>query len=897
MSHTNQREYSREYNSDSSDEIFDPNAPSEHGDGDGDASSQNESDETESVPESEFVDHNIEAADLPEGFEQMAIDNDLNKNDFMQSVVKISCTSQDFDYKQPWQSANIQDCGGTGFIIDGQRIITNAHVIEGHRYIKVEMGQSGEQYTAEVELIGNDCDLAILNVKEPEFWENSKPLNIGRMTGIEKRVKVLGFPVGGDEMSTTKGIVSRIQVDTYEQAEQNLLSVQVDAAINPGNSGGPVVAKNPLGQYEVVGVAFQGLDGVQNCGYMIPPPVLNHFLEEANHLLENPEKEYIGFPALNIVYQEMKSKALRKSLGMHDDESGVRIQEIDHLSTAKNKLKVNDVILEIDGHKVKNDGMINYFFRDLNKELRLHYSFLFHQKFAGENIDLVILRDKKTLEIEVELQSAIETNMCQWEFDQQPNFFIESGIAFQTISLNFLTNPESVEFVGSSGNTSFEEMAKKHPDDQKIFINKVLRCDATIGYEDENHAIIKSVNGKTINNMHDLIDAFKTNKGEFHSILTTKEAQIVVKRMSQKEHQKLLDHYSILLDKSDCYKKYCDKKYPQLEKDSSSDSDSNRKKGKDRGKDESKRKDKALSAAGAADKYRDRDRDRGYAGKGKGRYQQIPGQESSESDSESESEAENLAQVIAASRSHSKYKDRGRDRDGGSSRDIHRSSSSLDSSKDSGRDSGSSRNSKSSSSKSSRSRHEQQEEYSRKLASENTLSRMLASAHEKREAEKDSRKDESQEHISESSSPKSRTKSSHKSKGPKKQKEVEAEQQAAASSESEQEMQSEADTESGYDSDEDFEPKKYSLRPKGNDDLGKPEAEVSEINPAAVSIMSRKRDRVSANRNDNRSNNRDNNREDQDNSGDAVTSFYQTRSKRRLTRSDDKNKRRTPDVA
>lgn len=834
----------------------------------------------------------------------MAIDNDLNKNDFMQSVVKISCTSQDFDYKQPWQSANIQDCGGTGFIIDGQRIITNAHVIEGHRYIKVEMGQSGEQYTAEVELIGNDCDLAILNVKEPEFWENSKPLNIGRMTGIEKRVKVLGFPVGGDEMSTTKGIVSRIQVDTYEQAEQNLLSVQVDAAINPGNSGGPVVAKNPLGQYEVVGVAFQGLDGVQNCGYMIPPPVLNHFLEEANHLLENPEKEYIGFPALNIVYQEMKSKALRQSLGMHDDESGVRIQAIDHLSTAKNKLKVNDVILEIDGHKVKNDGMINYFFRDLNKELRLHYSFLFHQKFAGENIDLVILRDKKTLEIAVELQSAIETNMCKWEFDQQPNFFIESGIAFQTISLNFLTNPESVEFVGSSGNTSFEEMAKKHPDDQKIFINKVLRCDATIGYEDENHAIIKSVNGKTINNMHDLIDAFKTNKGEFHSILTTKDAQIVVKRMSQKEHQKLLDHYSILLDKSDCYKKYCDKKYPQLEKDSSSESDSSRHKGKNRNtdrnkdklKDKSRRRDKTLSGAGAgaADKYRDRDRDRGYVGKGKGRYQKIPSRESSESNSESESEAENLAQAIAASRRNKKYKNRGIDREGGSSTDSYRSSSSQNSSRDSGRDSRSSH-------KSSRSRHEQKEEDSRKLASENTLTRMLASANKQKEAEKDSRKDEAQEHMSENSSPKSRTKSSHKSKGPKKQKEIEAEQQAAISSESEQEMQSEPDTESGYDSDEDYEPKRYSLRSKGDDGLGKPEVEVSEINPAAVSMMSKKRDRVSANRNDNRSSNRGNNidinREEQDNSAETVTSFYQTRSKRRRTRSEDENKTRTPDVA
>lgn len=286
MSHTL---LEQNFNSDSEDEIFDPNAPSENG-SDHYASSDENSDETESVPESEFVDHNLEVAQQEQDMRDLHLDNDLNKNDFMQSVVKISCTSQDFNYKQPWQSANIQDAGGTGFIIEGNRIVTNAHVVDGHRYIKVEKGQSGDQYTAKVELIGNDCDLAILNVENPEFWENSKPMNIGKLTSIEKRVKVLGFPVGGDEMSTTKGIVSRIQVDTYEQAEQNLLSVQVDAAINPGNSGGPVVAKNPLGQYEVVGVAFQGLDGVQNCGYMIPPPILNHFLAEADYLKENPDK-------------------------------------------------------------------------------------------------------------------------------------------------------------------------------------------------------------------------------------------------------------------------------------------------------------------------------------------------------------------------------------------------------------------------------------------------------------------------------------------------------------------------------------------------------------------------------------------------------------------------------
>ncbi len=540
-----------EYNSEESDTIFDPNAPSEHEEG---MEEDESSDESESVAESQFVDHNIEAEQLPDDFSALAMEQELKKTDFMHSLVKITCTSHDFSFKQPWQAPRIGDAGGTGFIIGGNRILTNAHVIDGHRYIKVEIGEAGEQFTADVELVGNDCDLAILTVKDPEFWKDTKPMQIGHLTGIEKKVKVLGFPVGGDEMSTTKGIVSRIQVDTYEQAERNLLSVQVDAAINPGNSGGPVIAKNALGQYEVVGVAFQGLDGVQNCGYMIPPPVINHFLEEANHLLEDPERKYIGFPEINIVYQEMKSKALRQFFGMQAEETGVRVQSIDDLSTAKDMLEVDDVILEIDGHQIKNDGMIKHHFKEIGKELRLHHSFLFHKKFAGESSRFKIRREKAILEIDIELQSAEATQLCQWEFDQQPKYFINSGLVFQTLSLNYLTGGDALEFISDAGDASFEEMTKKSPDDEKIFINKVLRCNATIGYEDEAHSLVKSINGIEVNNMLELIDAMEKNEEEFHRIVTAKDAHIVVKRMTEAEHHKLLSHYSILVDRADVYR-------------------------------------------------------------------------------------------------------------------------------------------------------------------------------------------------------------------------------------------------------------------------------------------------------------------------------------------------------
>lgn len=72
------------------------------------------------------------------------------------------------------------------------------------------------------------------------------------------------YPVGGECISITAGVVSRVEMTVYAQAEQELLSIQIDAAINPGNSGGPVV--NDDG--EVVGVAFQSLDGsdVENIG-------------------------------------------------------------------------------------------------------------------------------------------------------------------------------------------------------------------------------------------------------------------------------------------------------------------------------------------------------------------------------------------------------------------------------------------------------------------------------------------------------------------------------------------------------------------------------------------------------------------------------------------------------
>jgi hypothetical protein len=110
--------------------------------------------------------------------------------------------------------------------------------------------------------------------------------------------------VGGDNISVTGGVVSRVEPTQYVHGAAHLMAIQIDAAINPGNSGGPALMED-----KVVGVAFQNLAGAENIGYIIPVPVINHFLsdvEETGH--------YVGFCSLGVTCQPTENVQLRDHL-------------------------------------------------------------------------------------------------------------------------------------------------------------------------------------------------------------------------------------------------------------------------------------------------------------------------------------------------------------------------------------------------------------------------------------------------------------------------------------------------------------------------------------------------------------------------------------------------------
>jgi S1-C subfamily serine protease len=109
------------------------------------------------------------------------------KKDVKNSVVKIYTVYNTYDYDRPWQMKGQDSCSGSGTIIDGKRILTNAHVVADHTFIQVRKAGDAKRYTAEVEVVAHKSDLAILKVNDDSFYENADPIQIGDLPRVGQR--------------------------------------------------------------------------------------------------------------------------------------------------------------------------------------------------------------------------------------------------------------------------------------------------------------------------------------------------------------------------------------------------------------------------------------------------------------------------------------------------------------------------------------------------------------------------------------------------------------------------------------------------------------------------------------------------------------------------------------
>lgn len=101
--------------------------------------------------------------------------DDAEESAIRESVVKVSATMRLPEIVKPWTKQSPRDVSGTGVVIDGKRILTNAHVVLYASQLFVESHQSSDKIPATVEAISTGMDLAVLKLADESFFDKRPP--------------------------------------------------------------------------------------------------------------------------------------------------------------------------------------------------------------------------------------------------------------------------------------------------------------------------------------------------------------------------------------------------------------------------------------------------------------------------------------------------------------------------------------------------------------------------------------------------------------------------------------------------------------------------------------------------------------------------------------------------
>eukprot|EP00537_Pseudo-nitzschia_pungens_P018533 CAMPEP_0172411840 /NCGR_PEP_ID=MMETSP1061-20121228/77598_1 /TAXON_ID=37318 /ORGANISM="Pseudo-nitzschia pungens, Strain cf. pungens" /LENGTH=791 /DNA_ID=CAMNT_0013148055 /DNA_START=209 /DNA_END=2584 /DNA_ORIENTATION=+ len=540
------------------------------------------------------------------------------------SIVKIYAThSFEPDTTMPWQKQQSYTSTSSGFVISERRILTNAHSVEYAGQVLVRRRGSSQKYRATIEIVANECDMAVLTIQDTiqdeSFWttrtdfgdddddddddydyddyddneyDNNdnhneyedndndndndanpdseigndddgnddgdddggggeeeervpdaiRPLEFGALPELQDEVEVLGYPAGGDSLSVTKGVVSRIEATEYAQCSgSHLLAIQIDAAINGGNSGGPVV---DAATGKVVGVAFQALEHAENIGYVVPVTVVLHFLEDIRR-----HGAYTGVTCLGVRFSRLENESMRRYLklppkkeswrrrrrgGSNNNNNsnsnsnsksatggnpsntqggGIMVRSCFPTCPSKTVLKENDVILSIDGIPVASDG--NVPFRRNGRE-RVSFASYVQTKFGDDTVELDLWRDGGPHRVTVPL--AISRNLVPSHWNNQaPPYVIAGGLVFTALSVPYLEDCGAWgEYVSDSlnylSNKIYEPLER--PDDQVVVLINVLAHPRNTGYDGLTNLHLRSLNGKDVRSLKHLRELISTEQEE-----------------------------------------------------------------------------------------------------------------------------------------------------------------------------------------------------------------------------------------------------------------------------------------------------------------------------------------------------------------------------------------------
>ena len=422
------------------------------------------------------------------------------------SVVKITASIRSADYFRPWAKNSPQEVTGSGVVIAGNRILTNAHVVNAASQIFVQPDKSSDKVRAKVLSNSPAIDLAVLELDEPAFFEAHPPLPQRlKLPKIQQTVFAYGYPEGGMDLSITRGIVSRLEFAEYYLFTEGL-RIQIDAAINPGNSGGPAIVDG-----QMIGLVFSKLQQSDNIGYIIPMEEIELFLKDVE------DGKYDGKPALIDEIQNLENDALRRKLKLEKKTTGVLVRKLG-AHDGPYPLHAGDIITKIGEYAIDNAGMV----REGDHHLKFQYLL---QRLSHHNkAPMTIVRAGKEQTFDV----SVSPDQNRWLFHylagNAPSYFIYGPLVFTEATQNYARSftygdsPETLLGYAREGNPMLTRYGDRpaFPDERLVilahpmFVHKI-----STGYKGPYADALSEVNGVAVRNLKHLVEVLRDLTDEF----------------------------------------------------------------------------------------------------------------------------------------------------------------------------------------------------------------------------------------------------------------------------------------------------------------------------------------------------------------------------------------------
>jgi hypothetical protein len=421
-----------------------------------------------------------------------------NSNLWEQAIVTLEVTRKQYDYLQPW-SRRVDQVQKMATLIGQKQILTTADYLWDETLIRLQKGGRGRWWRGELVWIDYHANLALVTVKDEDFWKNTRTVKLIDPTPVQGEVEIARWRNG--DLEKRKADINRMVVKRAKLSFIDFAQLEVDSELNGAGWAEAIIRGDRL-------VGLTSSKEEHSCT-VIPSSFIRQCLAARSH------QPYRGLGFFSFVWERSNNPENLEYLKLPGEQRGAIVIEIPPESRSTSGLEPHDVILEIDGFKIDSQGDYkDPQFGNLSLENLANRS-----KGAGDKCQMKVWHNGKIRDVSYTIPQADFSKQLVPHaiFDQEPEYVMLGGLLFQPLTEPFLQSwgadwarkaPFRLSYAAQ------EKPTKERP--SIVILSSVLPDAVNLGYQDARYMMVDKLNGQPIRRLADLVAAKDKSTNGFH---------------------------------------------------------------------------------------------------------------------------------------------------------------------------------------------------------------------------------------------------------------------------------------------------------------------------------------------------------------------------------------------